>query len=316
MSRRPIGPDGLPEKLGANIKAARLSLGLTQGELTGEDLTRNMLSRIENGAALPSLPTLCTIAEKLGMPPSALLGDLGGYFAERITHELRRLLAKNRYSDVIDRWNSHISKYPDAEPDDELREILITAMTEHSIELFRVGKLTAAIDLLNRVDHMPDPKGFDVSNARTKALTCRMLINGTTGQKCPAEKLERLSDMVFTDNGRAIYVIAREMLSDSVGKAYSEPDEHAAEYRLALTPLLERLPHGLIRDHIEAKLLMTEAEYLNAKALMIPLIREALPPSVLYDLYSDLEHCCKCCGDFENAYKYSNEKVGILQRLK
>ena len=71
MSRRPSGPDGLPERLGANIKAARLSLGLTQGELTGEDLTRNMLSRIENGAALPSLSTLCTIAEKLGMPPSA-----------------------------------------------------------------------------------------------------------------------------------------------------------------------------------------------------------------------------------------------------
>ena len=316
MSRRPTGPDGLPEKLGANIKAARLSLGLTQWELTGEDLTRNMLSRIENGAALPSLPTLCTIAEKLGMPPGALLGDLGGYFAERITHDLRKLLAKGRYSDIIDSWNSHIAKYPDAEPDNELCEILIKAMTEHSIELFRIGKLKAATELLDRVDQMSDPKGFDVTNARTKALTCRMMISGTTGRKCSEDDLVRLSDMVFTDNARAIYVIAREMLSDAVGKAYSEPDEKAADYRRALTPLLERLPHGLIRDHIEAKLLMAEADYLNAKALMIPLIRDALPPSVLFDLFTDLEHCCKCCGDFENAYKYSSEKIAILQRLK
>lgn len=316
MSRRPAGPDGLPEKLGANIKAARLSLGLTQGELTGDDLTRNMLSRIENGAALPSLPTLCTIAEKLGIPASALLGDLGGYLAERIAHDFRALLAKKRYSDVIDRWDAHLEKYPEANPDDELTEILITAMTEHSIELFRTGKLSAAIDLLDRIDSMPDPKGYDVTNARRKALTCRLLINSTTGRKSPAEGLVRLSDMVFTDNARSIYVIARDMLADSVGKAYSVPDEHAADFRRALTPILERLPHGLIRDHIEAKLQMAEAEYLNAKALMIPLIREALPPSILYDLYNDLEHCCKCCGDFENAYKYSTEKIAILQRLK
>ncbi len=316
MSRRPSSPDGLAEKLGANIKAARLSLGLTQGELTGEDLTRNMLSRIENGAALPSLPTLCTIAEKLGIPPGALLGDLGGYIAARMGKDFRVLLAKNKYSEIIDRWNAHISKYPQIEPDAELTEILITAMTEHSIELYRTGRLTAATELLNRVDNMPDPKGYDVVHSRTKALTCRMLIEGAMGKKCDDEGLVRLRGLVFTDNGQAIYVLGRELLSDAVRKANSEPDENAAEYRRIMIPLLECLPHGLIRDHIEAKLEMADAEYLNAKSILLTLIRDGLTPSVLYDLYTDLEHCCKCCGDFENAYKYSVEKLSILQRMK
>ncbi len=316
MSRRPTGPDGLQEKLGANIKAARLSKGMTQGELAGEDLTRNMLSRVENGAALPSLPTLCTIAERLGIPPGALMGDLGDYLADRIADDFRVLLAKRKYSEIISRWDSHLEAHPDTEPDDELREILIAAMADRSVELFRAGKMTAAAELLDRVDALPDPKGYDVTAARTKALTIRLMILRATGRKCPEESLTRLSDMVFTDNGRAIYTIACDMLSDTVKLAHSVPDENAAEYHRKLDPILERLSPGLIRNHIEAKLAMADADYLSAKAMMIPLCREALPPGVLYDLYSDLEHCCKCCGDFENAYKFSTDKLSLIQRMK
>lgn len=316
MSRRPTGPDGLFDNLGANIKAARVDLGLTQGELTGEDLTRNMLSRIENGAALPSLPTLCTIAEKLGMPPGALLGDLDEYLSTRMSRDFRTLLSKSKYSEIIDRWDSYAEKHRNAEPNAELTEILIVALTEHSIELYRSGKLTAANDLLNRVDSLPDPKGYDVTHSRTKALTCRMLICGAMGGECPKEGLDRLCGMVFTDNGQAIYVLGRELLSKAVKSANSEPDEKIDEYRRVLNPLIESLPHGLIRDHIEAKLEMANAEYLNAKAIMTPLVRDSLTPSVLYDLYTDLEHCCKCCGDFENAYKYATEKINLLRRIK
>lgn len=316
MSRRPSGPDGLQEKLGANIKAARLSAGLTQGELAGENVTRNMLSRIENGAALPSIPTLCTIAEHLGIPPGALLGDLGGYIAGRIADDFRQLLAKHKYSDIISRWDAHIGAHPEADPDDELRDILIEAMAERSLELFRTGKMTAAAELLDRIDNFADPKGYDVSAARAKALTTRLMILRATGRKCPKESMTKLSDMIFTDNGRAIYAMACELLSETVKEAHSTPDEKSAEYHRELDPILERLPSGLIRNHIEAKLAMADADYLSAKAMMIPLCREALPPGVLFDLYSDLEHCCKCCGDFENAYKFSTDKLALIQRMK
>ena len=44
--------------LGEKLRQARLEAGLSQRALCGEEITRNMLSRIENGAAQPSMRTL------------------------------------------------------------------------------------------------------------------------------------------------------------------------------------------------------------------------------------------------------------------
>ena len=54
--------------LGEKIRAARLEAGLSQRQLCGETITRNMLSQIENGAANPSMATLQCLAGRLGKP--------------------------------------------------------------------------------------------------------------------------------------------------------------------------------------------------------------------------------------------------------
>ena len=54
--------------LGEKIKGRRQMMGLTQQDLAGNDITRNMLSQIENDIALPSLSTLKMLSEKLRMP--------------------------------------------------------------------------------------------------------------------------------------------------------------------------------------------------------------------------------------------------------
>lgn len=55
-------------ELGQRIKQARLDAGLSQRQLCGEKLTRNMLSLIENGSARPSMDTLRYFARRLGKP--------------------------------------------------------------------------------------------------------------------------------------------------------------------------------------------------------------------------------------------------------
>ena len=45
-------------ELGQRIKAVRLEKGLSQRQLCGSMITRNMLSQIENGSARPSMDTL------------------------------------------------------------------------------------------------------------------------------------------------------------------------------------------------------------------------------------------------------------------
>lgn len=55
-------------EMGQRIKQARLEAGLSQRQLCGDTITRNMLSLIENGAARPSMDTLSYLAQRLGKP--------------------------------------------------------------------------------------------------------------------------------------------------------------------------------------------------------------------------------------------------------
>ena len=75
-------------ELGQRLKAARLEMGLSQRQLCGDVITRNMLSQIENGSARPSMETLRYLSSILGKPM--------GYFLEE-----EAVTSPNR--DVMDR---------------------------------------------------------------------------------------------------------------------------------------------------------------------------------------------------------------------
>ena len=62
-------------ELGEKLRLARLEAGLTQRQLCGDTITRNMLSQIENGSAKPSFATLKTLASRLGKPVSYFWED-------------------------------------------------------------------------------------------------------------------------------------------------------------------------------------------------------------------------------------------------
>lgn len=62
-------------ELGEKLRKARLEAGMSQRELCGETVTRNMLSQIENGSAHPSMKTLAFFASQLGKPVSYFLEE-------------------------------------------------------------------------------------------------------------------------------------------------------------------------------------------------------------------------------------------------
>mgnify|MGYP002582581801 CR=1 FL=1 len=45
-------------EFGKRLKKARIARRMTQSELAGDKVTRNMISRIENGVSVPSIGTL------------------------------------------------------------------------------------------------------------------------------------------------------------------------------------------------------------------------------------------------------------------
>lgn len=63
------------KSLGNKIKEARLSKKLTQAEVVGSFITRNMLSQIESGTAMPSMKTLSYLSSVLELPLSSLLTE-------------------------------------------------------------------------------------------------------------------------------------------------------------------------------------------------------------------------------------------------
>ncbi len=62
-------------ELGQLLKQARLESGLSQRQLCGDQITRNMLSQIEHGTARPSMETLRYLAGRLGKPVSYFLEE-------------------------------------------------------------------------------------------------------------------------------------------------------------------------------------------------------------------------------------------------
>ncbi len=67
--------------VGEKIRAARQLRGLTQADLSGDEVSASMISQIEMNKTRPSLPLLQLIAKRLGMPVEHFVDDLDEEFA-------------------------------------------------------------------------------------------------------------------------------------------------------------------------------------------------------------------------------------------
>lgn len=102
--------------MGQRILQARLEAGLSQRELAGEEITRNMLSGLEHDTANPSLSTLRYLSARLGRPISWFLGEDGGSeaalaFARGEYRRCRELLRPGDESD----WLEPLARLREAE---------------------------------------------------------------------------------------------------------------------------------------------------------------------------------------------------------
>lgn len=89
--------------LGQKIKAARLEKGLTQKEVVGDYITRNMLSKIENDSATPSVRTLEYLAKALDLPTGYFLSDAqisDGLVPDGL-NEARAAFREKRWTDCL-----------------------------------------------------------------------------------------------------------------------------------------------------------------------------------------------------------------------
>ena len=102
--------------VGSRIKAARLEAGLSQRQLCGEHMTRNMLSQIESGSANPSMKTLQYLAQQLGKPMSFLLEEQAASANQQCITEAKTAFALGELENMRRALDAF------SEPEDLLRE--------------------------------------------------------------------------------------------------------------------------------------------------------------------------------------------------
>jgi len=156
-------------KLGEKIRELRVAKLMTQAELAGTQITRNMLSCIENGSAQPSLSTILYIATRLNVPAGFLLAEEGDELVYRKMNSFANI--KRAYT-AGDWWGCRslcVSACP--EPDDEICLLLADCDTEIAILEFWSGRLRAACRLFDEAIEYAEKTMYSAPHVSAKART-------------------------------------------------------------------------------------------------------------------------------------------------
>ncbi|MBQ7822442.1 MAG: helix-turn-helix transcriptional regulator [Clostridia bacterium] len=297
--------DGALDKIGERIKILRKRNKMTQQQLAGTEITRNMLSRIENGCALPSLSTLVYIADRLNVPCACLLDDEAlADHAKAQTVRLAHEYMKNKdYLAALE-----LIKSSDIPLDDEI--ILITIECDLALsgiltsqrKYFEAYKMLAdAIEKTGDTIYSSAGSGY-IANLY-HALAKRMLPSEKNDSNVPAPPdFDKYIDLY-------IYIRLLDFFdSGQIVKAVN---------LAALCEIKDRI----LSAHIAAKLDMANGRYREA-ASKLSLIAESEKTSptahgslMLYRIYGDLEQCAKGENDYVLAYTYKEEKLKLYSLM-
>lgn len=154
--------------LGEKLKQARLAAGMSQRELCGEQITRNMLSRIENAAAMPSMDTLRYLAARLGKPVSFFLEE-----EAQVSPNLARMRTAREALDAQDfsRALAALDDYREGDLllDREAALVRVLALLGSAKAAATEGRTLYAVELCDRASAIDCPYCADALN-RERAI--------------------------------------------------------------------------------------------------------------------------------------------------
>ena len=276
--------------LADKIKTTRKRKKITQTELAGDKITRNMLSKIENGIATPSLDTLSYIADKLSVSISYLLSEEDDFVffekKENIEKIYRAFNAKNYRACV-----NAIKKISSV--DNELALLLSHSYIRLAREAIKKGEFVECEKHIAESVKYADQTPFDTSNIKALAVLYSSITKNFQSPLLEFDKQQYLSDVKSATETELYKYITLE-----------------SEYEY------ENQVLGL---HIKAKGKIKERDYIGARDTLIEaveLAKKDYDAFIVFSLYTDLEICYKLLLDFENAYLYSSKRISLIEAFK
>ena len=290
--------------IGEKIKRLRLQRNMTQSDLAGDQITRNMLSRVENGAALPSLPTVWYLAERLGVPAGFLLAEGDD---DRLWRKMNRIDDIRR---VLRSGNARICLElcrEDAEvgqADDEIYLIMAQCALSLAREEFDAGHLHEVCTLLDQALEYAHHTLYDTSAIRQTAALYFRFMNRLSSMLYSEMLPQETDALLGSEDAFGRYVLAREALE-------------AGEMRRVQAYLQGGHADDPWCRHLAAHAQMVQGSYARAGELLTQLLHDESARSevLMYCLFCDLEICCREQSDFRGAYEYSQNKVALLEKM-
>jgi len=171
-------------ELGEKIRQARLEAGLSQRQLCGETITRNMLSLIENGSAKPSMGTLRFLAEQLGKPVSFFLEEDALVSPNQALMQQARTFFDNADYALCAQVLSH---YQAPDPIFDQETALLQALTWQHLAEEAAGqnKKPYALELLKKIQ-------INSIYCREYLLRRKLLLLGELGEETVSSRLPSL----------------------------------------------------------------------------------------------------------------------------
>ena len=288
-------------QIGEKVKALRMAKLMTQSDLAGNRITRNMLSSIEHGTALPSLPTAIYLAERLNVSVGYLLADEG----DELAYRKMTSIANIRSAFAAEDWSGALALVSAAageSRDDELA--LIRARCEYGLARTALieGRLRVAAAGLDRALVACGETVYDTDWLRARIAVYFRYLSSISPTL--------ISDVLDADEIEGAFTHGDALAEYILVLEHTEKKEALAEY-------VERYADTVYAERIRALMLMREELYAEAERMLESLLaRDELTFGVLlYEVFGDLEVCYRKNDDYKRAYEFQGSRLGLLERL-
>lgn len=258
-------------ELGKKIRDARLEAGLSQRQLCGEEITRNMLSLIENGSAKPSMKTLQYLAGRLGKNVSYFLEETAVLSPNlEIMRATRQLYDSGNFAEADQVLENY--RAPDPVFDREKEILWILLRLELAKAAVRQERFLYAAELLKQT---PVETAYLTEDLNRQ----RLLVLGSIPDQKVASQLPSLD--------RELLIRAEEALSEKNASRALHLLESMEDWNSARWHLLR------------GKTCLLQNTW--ADAVMYLELAEAEYPRTVWPM---LEICYRELGNFQKAYEY------------
>ena len=149
-------------ELGEKLRQARLEAGLSQRQLCGEEITRNMLSLIENGSAKPSMKTLQYLAARLGRNVSFFLEETAVLSPNQAVMTSARELYDSGVREFAENRITVLEEKAKTLPSDISWHFIGKIQSNKVRKVLKLSKILHSVDsleLLRRIDRIAGEEG-------------------------------------------------------------------------------------------------------------------------------------------------------------